>query len=72
MINGNACTTEIFNWLRDLDAMWYEISPSNVEKKIVSLPDISLLILNDAIYLLFKKHIFNLFVLKTLSNNFTK
>lgn len=34
MINGNACTTEIFNWLRDLDDMWYEISPSNVEKKM--------------------------------------
>lgn len=72
MINGNVCIIEIFNWLWDLDDMWYEIFLFNVEKKIVSLLDIFLLIFNDVIYFLFKKYIFNFFVFKILLNNFIK
>lgn len=72
MINGNVCIIEIFNWLWDLDDMWYEIFLFNVEKKNVSLLDIFLLIFNDVIYFVFKKYIFYFFVFKILLNNFIK
>lgn len=66
MINGNVCIIEIFNWLWDLDDMWYEIFLFNVEKKIVSLLDIFLLIFNDVIYFLFKSIVYVMYELDIL------